>query len=491
MSFISFEFLLFFAIAVPLYFAIPQRFRGWYLLVASVVFYASANVSYVFLLLAGTVIDYTIARAIVGADVATRRKNLLRLSIGINLAVLFFFKYFNFFNDSVAGLFDTLGIMYNVGALNLALPLGISFFTFAKIAYVIDVYRGTIEPEQRFGRFALFVGFFPNLTSGPIERAGHLIPQLDKPISFDTARVVTGLRRILWGAFKKVVIADRLAVYINNVYDQPGDHSGVVLLLATVFLAFQIYADFSGYTDMALGVAKVLGIDLFENFQQPYFATSILDFWRRWHMSLTSWIREFMFMPLSRGLLRRYQGRVSARVIQAVSYLVIMTLIGLWHGANWTFVIWGLLHGFYMGVEMLLPRRIRLMPKDVKPVERLARILVTFALVALAWVFFRANSVGDSVYIVTHIFNFTPTDLSTLAAPFIGLIDSGLALVIAIGLIGLLLVVDVLDSRWGLYPVWSKSPALVRWAAYYAATTAVLLSLVLATEVQTFIYFKF
>jgi alginate O-acetyltransferase complex protein AlgI len=489
MSFISLEFLVFLVIIVPLYFAIPQRFRWLYLLIASLVFYFITNAGLI--LLAGILVDYTVARIITRTKDPSRRKMLLALSIIINLLVLFFFKYINFFNTTLAMFLNSLGITYTADTLDVILPLGISFYIFTKIAYIVDVYRGTNAAEQHFGRFALFVGFFPNLTSGPIERAGHLLPQFAQKVFFDETRVIQGLRRIMLGVFKKVVIADRLAIYINSVYDQPDTYPGPVLLLATIFLAFQIYADFSGYTDIALGTAKILGIELFENFQQPYFATSILDFWRRWHISLTSWIREFMFMPLSRALLRRYQGRVSSRMIQAISYLVIMTLIGLWHGANWTFVIWGLLHGFYMGIEMLLPRRIRLMPKEISTWERLARIIVTFALVSFAWIFFRANNVSDALYISTHIFDFNLINFSTLAAPFPRSLGGETAVVFVFILIALLITIDLLDSRWGLNTVFQRSPVMVRWAVYYLVIVGIFVAVNSGSMVQEFVYFQF
>ncbi|MEP7292371.1 MAG: MBOAT family O-acyltransferase, partial [Chloroflexota bacterium] len=293
MTFTSPEFVIFFAAFVPLYFAIAHRFRWLLLLVASYFFYAYGSGIYVLLIITTTLIDYAAARAM-GASAAPRRRKLfLTASLSANLGTLFLFKYFNFFNQSLAALTG-----YSANPLHLILPVGISFYTFQSMAYTIDVYRGAVEPEKHLGIFATFVAFFPQLVAGPIERARHMLPQFHQRAQFDTQRTVEGLRLILWGAFKKIVIADRLAIYVNAVYNDPSHYSGLPLLAATIFFAFQIYCDFSGYSDIAIGAAKVIGFDLSLNFRQPYFAKSPREFWTRWHISLSGWFRDYLYIPL-------------------------------------------------------------------------------------------------------------------------------------------------------------------------------------------------
>lgn len=499
MLFVSFEFIIFFSIVGVLYFRIQQRFRIPFLLVASLIFYGYSYQAYALLLLALTGVDYVIARRISDNTSPSKRRYLLILSLAINIGTLLLFKYANFLIDSFSGLLNFIGASYHTPEISLVMPLGVSFYTFTKIAYVVDVYRTKIKAEQNPVTFAAFVTFFPNIISGPIERADHLIPQLSQPLKFDVTRIVKGLRLILWGAFKKVVVADRLAIYVNQVYDNPQQYRGIVLIIATFFLAFQIYADFSGYTDMARGLARILGFDLFENFRQPYFAKSILEFWRRWHISLTTWIREYLFFPLSRYLLTRTHRR-HPRLVEVSVYLIIMSMIGLWHGASWTFVVWGLLHGIYMSVESILnARRIQLLPRNA--VTDVIKILFTFGLVTFAWIFFRAQSFSDAWYILSHMF--TPSS-SSVVSPFLGndgivpilnlvnILKLGVRasqFVFAFVLIGVLLLGDFVNTRIDLNDFCDRLPPVVRWSYYYALSFTIIL---LGTwGSQQFIYFKF
>ncbi len=346
MTFTSPEFVIFFSAFVPLYFATAHRYRWVLLLLASYFFYAYGSGIYVVLILFSTLVDYTSARAMGVTTNPRRKKLLLAASLTVNLGTLFIFKYFNFFNQSFAALAEVLSVGYPIGALSVLLPVGISFYTFQSMAYTIDVYRGAIEPEKHLGIMATFVAFFPQLVAGPIERAQHMLPQFRRRVQFDTERTVAGLRLILWGAFKKIVIADRLAIYVNTVYNAPERHSGLPLLIATVFFAFQIYSDFSAYTDIAIGSAKILGFDLMENFRQPYFSKSAREFWARWHISLSTWFRDYLYIPLggNRVPFPRY----------LLNLMIVFVVSGLWHGASWTFVIWGALHGIYIVVEATL-----------------------------------------------------------------------------------------------------------------------------------------
>lgn len=488
MLFTSVEFILFFCVVIPVYWIIPQRWRILFLLISSYVFYAFSYPPNALILLATTAIDYFIARGIGQSEISTRRSRLLLLSLLINVGVLFIFKYSAFFYDSVAAIanFSRDPLQSSIA---LALPLGISFYTFTKIAYVIDVYRRKIAPETNFLTFATFVSFFPNVTSGPIERAGHLIPQIKAAFKPDANQIIEGLRLILWGVFKKIVIADRLAQYVNSVYAYPQEQSGAALLIATLFFAFQIYADFSGYTDIARGIARILGINLFENFNQPYLSKSVLEFWRRWHVSLTTWIREYLFFPMSRYLLKRTERR-NPRAVEVTAYLLTMSIIGLWHGANWTYVVWGLIHGIYMGVESLLnARRIRLLPQN--SFTNVIKILTTFLLVSFAWIFFRAGTISDAGYIVTHLFSFGGDFLATFKAYTPNPDNYSTQLFISLALILVLIVADLVDTKWGMFNIMNRSPLVVRWAIYYVMTALVIGVLISVSAVQNFVYFQF
>lgn len=477
MSFVSLEYMLFFAVVVPLYFVLGHRFRWLFLLAVSYFFYAYWNAWYVLIIIFTTVVDYFVARAIARSPVPARRKLYLGLSLTLNLGVLFVFKYFNFAVDSLNTVFSA-----NIQAIDVLLPVGISFYTFQTMSYTIDVYRGHINPENNFGIFSTFVIFFPQLVAGPIERAGNMLHQFRQVMRFDEARTVEGLRLILWGFFKKVVIADRLAVYVNAVYGDVHSHSGPLLILATIFFAFQIYCDFSAYTDIAIGTAKIMGFTLMENFRQPYFSRSVREFWRRWHISLSTWFRDYLYIPL--GGSRVPFGRA------LLNLLIVFVVSGLWHGAAWTFVIWGALHGLYVVAETLWQARgLRLLPQSWAGNE--VRIAFTFALVTFAWIFFRANSLEDALYIVSHLFDFsTLTAVASLTAPFEGLFFSPQnELLIALLLIAGLILVDWLEGRWGINTALNRLYAIPRWGIYYALTISILLLGVWGT--QQFIYFQF
>ena len=494
MLFNSLQFLLFFPVVAGLYFAWPRRWRWALLLVASYYFYMCWKPEYVLLILASTVVDYCSGLKMSEAPDKRSRRPWLLLSLSANLGLLFAFKYWNFFADSTRDLLGTLNIFADIPEFSALLPVGISFYTFQTLSYSIDIYRGQLKPERHFGRFALFVSFFPQLVAGPIERASRLLPQFRLEQNFDYERLSSGLRQMIWGMFKKVVVADRLAVYVDAVYSDPGAHQGLPLIAATYFFAFQIYCDFSGYSDIAIGAARVLGFDLMENFRRPYLARTLSDFWRRWHISLSTWFRDYVYIPLggNRASTARWYGNL------AVTFLV----SGLWHGANWTFVAWGALHGGYLIFAIVTSAaRERLFSSLGLPESSRSRaaldIVVTFHLALVAWVFFRADSLGDALL----VFQQSIEGLSFQLAPILGgdVRAAYQAAVIAVGvpksefalgILGLLFVaaVDFVQERGGLR-LPQGSTRLLRFAWY--DLLILLIILLGAFGQQQFIYFQF
>jgi D-alanyl-lipoteichoic acid acyltransferase DltB (MBOAT superfamily) len=480
MLFNSIPFLIFFPTVVVLYFATPQRYRWALLLGASYYFYMSWRPEYVILIIVSTLIDYVAARQIGQTANPTRRKTFLALSLLTNLGILFGFKYFNLFNDSARAIFDQFNLFYNIPAFEVLLPVGISFYTLQSMGYTIDVFRGQKTPERHLGIFALYVAFFPQLVAGPIERSVRLLPQFYQKHSFDLSRIGSGLQLMAWGFFKKVVIADRLAFIVNGVYNDPTAYSGLPLLLTTYFFAFQIYCDFSGYSDIAIGAARVMGYDLMENFRRPYFAPSVADFWRRWHISLSTWFRDYLYIPL--GGNRVTPGRWS------LNLMIVFLVSGLWHGAEWTFVVWGGLHGLYLLGEIWLKRawgRTRPHREPAQPSfwRQAGHILLTFHLVTFAWIFFRANSVGEAFYIATHLF--TTFDVSSLY----GLEGGHYNLSFALILIAFLLGVQLLHTKKDIPRLFALQPVWLRWAVYYAFIFTILAFGQFGTV--EFIYFQF
>jgi len=479
MLFNSLEFLVFFPTVVVLYFLTPHRGRWVLLLAASYFFYMSWKPAYILLIVASTLVDYTAGRGMERARTARSRRGYLIASLGANLGLLFVFKYFNFFSSSARGVLGSLGVSYETPVVDLLLPVGISFYTFQTLSYTIDVYQGKRSAEKHLGIFALYVAFFPQLVAGPIERSVNLIPQFYARHRLVYARVVSGLQLMLWGLFKKIVIADRLAVYVDAVYNQPGDHNGGVLTLATYFFAFQIYCDFSGYSDIAIGAARVLGFDLMENFRRPYFAKSVGEFWQRWHISLSTWFRDYVYIPLGGN-------RVGARRLMA-NLMTVFVVSGLWHGANWTFVVWGALHGTYViaGRETAgLRRRIAgSWPSRFPNLHRCLQSVVVFHLVCLAWIFFRANSVGDAFFIVSNLLSGWELALPTV--PGFGATEIVLSLV----LIGLMEAVHLVERDQPLGEFLNGLRRPLRWAAYYALIFAIFL--LGNFDANQFIYFQF
>lgn len=485
MLFNSAEFLVFFAVVASGYFVLPHRARWVWLLAASYFFYGSWRVEYLGLILISTAVDYGVGLGFDRTRNPGARRGLLALSLAVNLGLLFTFKYFNFFVSSLESVLDAAGMEYLVPHLSVLLPVGISFYTFQTLSYTLDVYRGRIPVERHAGRFALFVAFFPQLVAGPIERARRLLPQLARRHDFEYARARSGLMLMLWGLFKKMVIADRLGVVVDFVYGAPERCPGPLLALGTVFFAFQIYCDFSGYTDIARGCARVLGIELMKNFDRPYVARSIADFWRRWHVSLTSWFRDYVYVPLG--------GNRSGRRRWIINVIAVFLISGLWHGANWTFIIWGALHATFYFVERLWStgegdaQRTR----AFSIVQDTLRLACTFFLVCIAWVFFRAESISDAWYVLRSMahgwlqrssyadtLSLIPAmDLST-AAFFI----SGALIVFLVG-------VETYQGDRDIEDVLAAQPPWLRWSVYIALVMAIW-NLGITHETP-FVYFQF
>jgi D-alanyl-lipoteichoic acid acyltransferase DltB (MBOAT superfamily) len=474
MLFNSIEYFYFLLGVVTLYFAVPFRFRWALLLVASYAFYMSWNPVYVVLILTVTIVNFWAGLKLQRTRSSENRRWVLLVSLVVSLGLLFGFKYWGFFFENLHFLSaDIAAWMFEVGE-GLLLPVGISFYTFQTLSYTIDVYRGQLRAESHFGRFALYVSFFPQLVAGPIERAGRLLPQFWEEFAFDWDRVSRGLQLILWGLFKKVVIADRLALYVDAVYGNVGHHDGSTYLLATYAFAFQIYCDFSGYTDMARGSAQILGFDLMENFRTPYFAKTIQEFWRRWHISLSTWLRDYLYIPLggNRGGLRRTQ----------INLALTMLLGGLWHGASWNFVIWGGLQGVFLSLSRAtIPFRDQFFQRVRFPsrLRKLIQMAITFNLVCFCWIFFRAETLGDSAEIIARIFS--PWERPFLETHTLAHGSVGLAL---------LLFIEMFRERVGsLRDAVSELPIPVRWFAWY-----MLIFLIITFGVDgggQFIYFQF
>ncbi len=407
MLFNSIEYLIFLPLVFLTYWTILKdktKLQNLFVLVASYVFYGWWDWRFLGLILFSTITDYTLGQAIYKSDNALAKKRLLILSLVVNLGLLGFFKYYNFFVENFVDAFGSLGIELNARTLSLILPIGISFYTFQTLSYTIDVYRERLKPTNDFIAFAAFISFFPQLVAGPIERASNLLPQFFKSRQFTYDNGVDGLRQILWGLFKKVVIADNCAVYVNYIFENSADLNGITLLIGAVLFAFQIYGDFSGYSDIAIGSAKLLGFNLMQNFSYPYFSRDIAEFWRRWHISLSSWFKDYLYIPLGGSRLGKFSTIRNVFIIFIVS--------GFWHGANWTYLFWGFLNAVFF-LPLLLSNKNRsnlnvvAEGKYIPKLSTVFRIAITFSLTCLAWIFFRANDLSHAFdYVLSIISNF-------------------------------------------------------------------------------------
>lgn len=482
MLFNSLHFAIFLPIVFGIYWALPHKFRWPILLLASYYFYMSWNASYVVLILFTTAVSYFVALSLERIKGEKGKRTLLFLTLFVCLGILFVFKYFNFFAESFSAITSRLGIPLHPITLKLLLPVGISFYTFQTLGYVIDVYRGNIEAEHNFGVYAAFVSFFPQLVAGPIERTKNLLPQIKAEHKFDYALATNGLKLMAWGFYKKLVIADFLSPFVDKVFGNIYSYHGFSLVLAIFFFSIQIYCDFSGYSDIAKGTANLFGIDLIKNFNSPYFSSSIHEFWSRWHISLSTWFKDYVYIPLG--------GNRVSKIRHYRNLLITFLVSGLWHGANWTFVIWGGLHGVAQIAENRLGLR-----RDLKrgAVAWWARVFLVFCFVMVAWVFFRAQNVNEAFYCFQHMFDGISSPIEYLYCGFserhngIGITKN--TLVRIAGSMALLAMFDYVSLKTDIIDWLNKKPTVTR-HTFYCAIILIVAFFHAVGEVA-FVYFQF
>lgn len=488
MLFNSYAFLLFFPVVVLVYYLLPKKAQNIWLLIASYYFYMNWDAKYALLLLFSTTVTYGCGLLI--ENYREHAKLFLTLSFFVNLSILFVFKYLTFALDCLNGILSPFGLAIPNPSFHLLLPVGISFYIFQALGYTMDVYRKEICAEKRFLHYALFVSFFPQLVAGPIERSKNLLGQLATKHTFSYENLKEGFVIMLWGYFQKVVVADRIAIFVDRVYANYETYSGVYVIVAAFLFPFQIYCDFAGYSTIALGAAKILGIDLMRNFRCPYFASSIKDFWRRWHISLSTWFRDYLYIPLGGNRVSRRKGYRNI--------LIVFLISGLWHGANLTFVIWGMLHGVFQVVgSCLQPLRNKVRKilhiSETNVIVRAGKILVTFLLVAFAWVFFRADSIQDAVQMIQSMLQADNFEILKNGA----LYEAGLnhrAFVVMLFSIFILIVSDFLETRnISLTNQVIHAPTVVRYVCCLGMLAYILIFGVWGSsyDAASFIYFQF
>lgn len=476
MLFNSFHFLFFFLIVTSLYFIIPQKWRWVLLLASSCYFYMAFVPIYILILGVTIIIDYFSGIAIESAT-DKNRKVFLIISLVANISVLCVFKYFDFLNDNFAFLIHGFGLSNPIPYLNILLPIGLSFHTFQAMSYTIEVYRGNQKAEKHFGIYSLYVMFYPQLVAGPIERPQNLLHQFREKHEFEYFRIVEGLKLILWGFFKKLVVADRLALYVNAVYNNVDHHSGFSFFVATVFFAFQIYCDFSAYSDIAIGVAKIMGFHLMTNFNRPYFARNVAEFWKRWHISLSTWFKDYLYISLGGN-------KVSIPRWYFNLFLVFL-ISGLWHGANWTYIIWGALNGFYLifaNISSTAREKFKAFIglNNLPTILKCVQIITTFMLICFAWIFFRANSIDEAFIIIKKI------------AAFHGplFIENPSKLIYCLTSIALLLMIEYKKEYYkGPVSFFSSKSWIIRNISY--ASLVIIILLFGVFDGGQFIYFQF
>ncbi len=482
MLFNSIDFAIFLPIVFLLYWFVTNKslkFQNILIIGASYLFYGWWDWRFLSLIIFSTLVDYSIGLALNKEHKKTHRKYLLWISILVNLGFLGFFKYYNFFLDNFITAFSFFGKEISAGSLQIILPVGISFYTFQTLSYTIDVYRNKLKPTKDIFSFAAFVSFFPQLVAGPIERATNLLPQFYKKPVFSYNHAVNGLRQILWGLFKKIVIADNAAHIANDIFNNSGDYSGSTLVLGAVFFAFQIYGDFSGYSDIAIGTARLFGFDLMKNFAFPYFSRDIAEFWRRWHISLSTWFRDYLYIPLG--------GSRGSTAIKIRNIFLIFIVSGFWHGANWTFIIWGALNAIYF-LPLMLTKKNRNHTNNIADgrfipsLKTFVNISLTFLLTTLAWIFFRANNVEHAFNYLGEIFSISLFTIPNFA-------DTKLVIIT----LGLIAVFNLMEwygrhSEYALESLGTTWKRPFRWTMYLAI---VFIIFVFGGEQQEFIYFQF
>lgn len=491
MLFNSIQFLIFFPIVTILYFVLPHRFRWALLLAASCYFYMAFVPIYMLILGFTIVVDY-FAGIYIEQSEGKKRKFYLTLSLIANIGVLAIFKYYNFLNDNVTWLLKGFALENPIPYLNILLPIGLSFHTFQAMSYTIEVYRGNQKAERHFGIYSLYVMFYPQLVAGPIERPQNILHQFYEKHNFDYQRVTDGLKLMAWGMFKKIVIADRLAVMVNQVYNNPYHQTGMPLIVATALFSIQIFCDFSGYSDIALGSAQVMGFELMKNFDRPYYSKTISEFWRRWHISLSTWFRDYLYFSLGGNRVAKWRREYNLFIVFLVS--------GIWHGASWNFVIWGAIHGFYL---VFANQTVAFRNKIVNAIGlpklptfyKIIQIITIFCLTSFAWIFFRAVDFKSASYIATHLFTGLGEQLQQIGNKtfiekniFLGQGITNFAMVVFA--LFVMEIVHFYQRGQSLRSVINQKPLLVRWVLYYGIILAILF-LGMYDAPSQFIYFQF
>lgn len=481
MLFNSIDFAVFLPIVFIIYWFLVNKnlkLQNFIIVISSYIFYGWWDWRFLILILFSTIIDFLIGLRLKKEHNLKQRKILLWISIIVNIGLLLFFKYYNFFLDNFITAFSFFGQEIKAHSLNIILPVGISFYTFQTLSYTIDVYNKKLEPTNDFISFSAFVSFFPQLVAGPIERASHLLPQFYSKRTFDYSMAVNGMRQILWGLFKKIVIADNCAEYANQIFNNSSEYSGSTLFLGAIFFTFQIYGDFSGYSDIAIGTSRLFGFDLMRNFNFPYFSRDIAEFWRRWHISLSTWFRDYVYIPLG--------GSKGGTWMKVKNTFIIFLLSGFWHGANWTFIVWGLLNAIYF-LPLLLSNKNRnnletvalgkLIPSGID----FFSILITFSLTVFAWIFFRSENISHAVQYITDMFTMPASYLS------LGIYWKYRTILI---LIATFLFIEWIgrDSHFAIEHLGSKWKRIYRFLMYYVIIFTILW---FGGKEQQFIYFQF
>lgn len=495
MSFSSIEFLIFFPVVAIFYYILPHKVRWIWLLISSYYFYMSWNPKYVFLIGISTIITYISGILIDKSNQLKDKKIKIKIkkilvffSVFSNLSILALFKYYNFFSKSLIKIFSYINVNLNMPSFDFLLPVGISFYTFQALSYTIDVYRNDTKVEKNLFKYALFVSFFPQLLSGPIQKSKYFIHQIDERHYFDYTKVKNGLILMIWGYFQKTMVADRLAQIVNTVYNDPSNYKGFEIIIATIFFAFQLYCDFASYSNIAIGAAEVMGFRLSVNFERPYFSKSIREFWKRWHMSLTSWFMDYLYFPLG--------GSRCSKLRTYFNVMVVFVVSGLWHGANFTFIIWGTLHGIYyiieksfksVGDKLLMKFKVNTGNFGYK----LFMVLINFLLVDFAWLFFRADSFKSATILIQNMFYFNPSIFFNGGLYKLGLDSSNFLVAILSSFV--ILIVDLLQRSGNLRYKLSKQNVVFRWSLYLVSLVSILIFGVYGPgyNVQQFIYSKF
>lgn len=476
MNFNSLEFAIFLPIVFTIYWMLPHKLRWIVLLISSYYFYMSWNPQYVVLIFFTTCVSYFAAILIEINENNIIKKMIMTVALLLCLGVLFLFKYYNFILDSIVAVARNFTISMNPITFDLLLPVGISFYTFQTLSYVIDVYRGNVHAERHLGIYATFISFFPQLVAGPIERTSNLLPQINSKKCFNYDLAIYGARQILWGLFKKIAVADMVAMYVDNAYNNLARCTGFDLCVAIFFFTIQIYCDFSGYSDIAIGTSKLLGINLIKNFSSPYFSLSVREFWSRWHISLSTWFRDYLYIPMG--------GNRCSKLRNYRNLMVTFLVSGLWHGANWTFVIWGGLHG----VAQIIEKVIGLDELKRSKFGKLVSWFMVFIFCNLAWVFFRADSFSDAIFVIYHAFS-SLTTISSLVHTNIGL-DIRTLIYILI-MIMIVAVYDYISLKTDVIELLQNKKKCLRLIIEYLIGMCIVYALVNGTGSNQFVYFQF